>query len=130
MNRRGFLKAILAAGVAPYVSTAAGVLMPIRQRTIWLWGDGIHDDTEALQTLFNGGYVKNAGMATAENFGGRIFVSNGRFLTSATLVLEGQATLQDSLFIGTMKDGPLIEVKEGAKNIQISGNVFEESEPC
>jgi hypothetical protein len=33
MNRRSFLKSILAAGVAPYVVTAAGVLMPVR--TLW-----------------------------------------------------------------------------------------------
>ena len=34
MNRRGFLRgmtAILASRVAPYVSTAAGVLMPVRK---------------------------------------------------------------------------------------------------
>lgn len=31
MNRRGFMKAILAAGVAPYVVTSAGVLMPVRK---------------------------------------------------------------------------------------------------
>jgi hypothetical protein len=31
MNRRGFLKSILAAGVAPYVVTSAGVLMPLKQ---------------------------------------------------------------------------------------------------
>ena len=30
-TRRAFLKSILAAGVAPYVITAAGVLMPVRQ---------------------------------------------------------------------------------------------------
>lgn len=30
-TRRGFLQAILAAGVAPYVSTAAGVLMPVKK---------------------------------------------------------------------------------------------------
>lgn len=30
MNRRGFLKGILSAGVAPYVVTSAGVLMPVR----------------------------------------------------------------------------------------------------
>ena len=29
MNRRGFLRSILAAGVAPYVVTTAGVLMPV-----------------------------------------------------------------------------------------------------
>ena len=33
MNRRGFLQAILAAGVAPWVITKAGVLMPVR--AIW-----------------------------------------------------------------------------------------------
>lgn len=31
MNRRGFLKSILAAGVAPYVVTASGVLMPVKK---------------------------------------------------------------------------------------------------
>lgn len=31
MNRRGFMKSILAAGVAPYVVTTAGVLMPVRR---------------------------------------------------------------------------------------------------
>lgn len=30
VDRRGFLKAILASGVAPYVVTTAGVLMPVR----------------------------------------------------------------------------------------------------
>lgn len=31
MNRRSFMQSILAAGVAPYVVTTAGVLMPVRQ---------------------------------------------------------------------------------------------------
>ena len=31
MNRRGFLSSILAAGVAPYVQTTAGVLMPVKK---------------------------------------------------------------------------------------------------
>lgn len=35
MNRRSFLSAILAAGVAPYVVTTAGVLMPVRQRNLY-----------------------------------------------------------------------------------------------
>ena len=34
MDRRGFLKAILAAGVAPYVITTAGVLMPVKKLAI------------------------------------------------------------------------------------------------
>ena len=31
MNRRSFLKSILATGVAPYVVTTAGLLMPVKQ---------------------------------------------------------------------------------------------------
>jgi hypothetical protein len=31
MNRRSFMKSILAAGVAPYICTTAGVLMPVRR---------------------------------------------------------------------------------------------------
>ena len=34
MNRRGFLASILSAGVAPYVVTTAGVLMPVRGRVL------------------------------------------------------------------------------------------------
>lgn len=39
MNRRGFLKSILAAGVAPYVVTTAGVLMPVRDLWRPQWTD-------------------------------------------------------------------------------------------
>lgn len=38
MNRRGFMKAILAAGAAPYVQTAAGVLMPVRKLVVPEYG--------------------------------------------------------------------------------------------
>lgn len=38
MNRRGFLNGILAAATAPYVVTAAGVLMPVRKIALPEWG--------------------------------------------------------------------------------------------
>lgn len=57
MNRRGFLAAALAVGMAPMI-VKAGVLMPVRQLTIpsrfIIHGDGIHDDATALQAFFNG----------------------------------------------------------------------------
>jgi len=36
MNRRSFMQSILAAGIAPYVCTTAGVLMPVRGASILL----------------------------------------------------------------------------------------------
>lgn len=54
-TRRGFLGAILAAGVAP-MFVQSGVLMPSRAvimpeptALLKLWGDGVHDDWAALQ---------------------------------------------------------------------------------
>lgn len=59
MNRRGLLGAALAAAVAP-AFVRAGVIMRPAPRQILrpdgyvLWGDGAHDDTVALQALFDG----------------------------------------------------------------------------
>ena len=39
MNRRGFLSSILASGIAPYVITASGVLMPVRKIITLQWPD-------------------------------------------------------------------------------------------
>jgi hypothetical protein len=73
MNRRGFLKAFGIA--APAIILTPGLLMPVRkilsaeltfvqsgtgataatvQAMLKLWGDGIHDDTAALQALVDG----------------------------------------------------------------------------
>lgn len=56
MNRRGFLQAILASGVAPYVCTAAGVLMPVKKLVVpalefGTWESFRWIETEALDFL-------------------------------------------------------------------------------
>lgn len=71
MNRRSLLAGILAAGFAPAV-VGSGILMPVQRRVI-LWGDGIHDDTEALQQLLAKG--------------GTIHLPAGTFRTTRTLLL-------------------------------------------
>jgi len=126
MNRREFLQAILAAGVAPYVSTAAGVLMPVRKRAIWLWGDGYHDDTEALQALFDGLPVKNVGLATAHNVGGHIHLSRGHFLITSTIFMasNSNSVVRDSYFKCNFQNGPAFAVGEGSKNILLHSNVI------
>ncbi len=59
MTRRGFLKAMLVAAAAPAIVRAES-LMPIYVPKIIvpgdtiLWGDGVHDDTMALQALIDG----------------------------------------------------------------------------
>lgn len=56
MNRRGFLKAILASGVAPYVCTTAGVLMPVKP--LWTPPEAAHEIIEIAE------YVRLSGALT------------------------------------------------------------------
>jgi hypothetical protein len=88
MNRRGFLGGILAAGMAPMVASA-GVLMPVRPAAIILYGDGIHNDTLALQALFDGNkYVfdQRTGMYMEQS--GTIRLSHGSYIVSSPLVVK------------------------------------------
>ena len=41
MDRRGFLKNILVCGIAPYVVTTAGVLMPVRGSKLLTYNRGL-----------------------------------------------------------------------------------------
>jgi hypothetical protein len=63
MDRRGFLKGILAAGVAPYVSTAAGVLMPIRGKTFLQ--DGLIEAANEISISFDIQGIITADLARA-----------------------------------------------------------------
>lgn len=47
MNRRSFIQGILSAGVAPYVVTTAGVLMPVRK--LWTPFSGEFESVQILR---------------------------------------------------------------------------------
>ncbi len=68
MNRRGFLQACLAAATAPYVSTAAGVLMPVRK--VWTAND-LTESTlfQMLEEIWRQGQsISGATALTSANF--------------------------------------------------------------
>jgi hypothetical protein len=133
MNRRGFLKSMLAAGVAPYVVTSAGVLMPVRkiigatpeetfaftqsgsgatartvQDALRLWGDGIHDDTAALQAWLDGKPV-------VDIFGLPVggVLSGGRYRVSKTVYIgphQPDRLITGNIFEGQVKTGPMFHI--------------------
>ena len=88
IERRGFLRAMLAAGMAPAIAKA-GVLMPVRSlyvQPLVLWGDGVQDDTLALQTFLDGGLVlKPDGAAFLGT------MATGTFNLSSVIELRGDA---------------------------------------
>ena len=65
MNRRGFFRLVAGAALAPVVAKVgqAFPLPPI------LWGDGVHDDTAALQALIDGEIVEFADRTIADGCG-------------------------------------------------------------
>jgi hypothetical protein len=84
-TRRGFLGAMLAAAVAP-AFVHGGILMPVRQAIAMpsyvLWGDGLHDDTAALQAAIRGESVV---MADGSVYSG--ILVRGVYRISQTLVI-------------------------------------------
>lgn len=84
MNRRSFFKLTAGAAIASALPLP-GVAAPI------IYGDGIHDDTEALQALLDGKVVEFADPAMADGagwHGAKLRFPQGIFAISDTLRVE------------------------------------------
>lgn len=79
MKKRDFLKSILASGVAIVTIPALA-----NEDLLELYGNGIHDDTDAIQDLLDGHHVKCRN-AIIKRTGGKIDLSGGKFLISRTI---------------------------------------------
>ena len=138
MNRRSFLSAILAAGVAPAV-VGSGILMPVRKIIVpgpdgllgpvgpgpcpegphILYGDGVRDDYAAMQALLDGKRViYEDGTLVA---GGTI--RGLRVRVSKTLRISSNTTIEGCQIISPERE---ILFADGAnsKNIAIINNVL------
>jgi hypothetical protein len=124
-TRRGFLGAMLAAAAAP-AFVKAGVLMPVRKiivpptltaAPLVLWGDGVTDDTAAMQAAIRGEPVINRN-GSKVNQAGTIFLAGGTYRISQTIHLEkGRPPVQvvgGRLDGHSMLGGPLFHVAHGA----------------
>lgn len=123
MNRRSFLKSVLAAGVAP-AFVGSSVLMPVAKilsadgisflqsgagaSPLVLWGDGVRDDTAAMQAWLDGLDV------VVDRYGnplGRVLFG-GTFRISHTLHMGGNQPTRElvqNTFLGpVVNNGPMI----------------------
>jgi hypothetical protein len=88
MKRRSFLAGLLA---APAIVRASS-LMPLYVPPLVLYGDGIHDDTQALSAALTG---KRVSWADGRPVVGAL-VSGGAFLLSDTVQVGSSATLSNA----------------------------------
>ena len=88
ITRRSFIGALIASAAAPAIIRAES-LMPIYVPQLVLYGDGIHDDHDALQGLMDGRRVQDkSGSVYADKDTGLFRVYGGRFLIGGTLILS------------------------------------------
>lgn len=136
MNRRGFLKGILAAGVAP-AFVGSSVLMPVRalltatpadvafvqsgpgatevtwQSALRLYGDGITDDSAAMQAWLDGKKV----LGPDGNVLGAVLIGGNYRIAHTIDIHEGQTLKQilETTMIGPVKDNePMIRYRRTA----------------
>ncbi len=122
MQRRSFLGAMLAGLVAPAIVRTDSLMRPAPLRGMVLWGDGIHDDTVALNDFVRGRPVlRPDGSRLLQQPGGRLYVPAGTYAISSSLVVTNETEMVGSeLKASPDMDVPMIYVPEGVRGARIT----------
>jgi len=101
MSRRAFV------GTTVAVAAAAALPLQSLRAAVPLYGDGVHDDTDALQALFDGHPVRpmQAGMV-ARNENGTVRLLNGSFQMREPIRTNASTNLYSGHCSFRLKDGP------------------------
>jgi len=127
ISRRGFLGAILAAAAAPAIVKSDSLMriMVPRPVLLTLWGDGVHDDAQALQALISGQSVAFQGRAFGPRPDGTIYLPVGTFaMGAAAIVGPGSKLFGNGSTLKALHDGPMLDIKNDDTGVQISGFHF------
>ncbi|MDZ4251092.1 MAG: hypothetical protein U1A72_00785 [Sulfuritalea sp.] len=108
MERRGFLQSILALGVAPWVVTKSGVLMPVRKIVTEFEELTLYEQTiliEQLHTPYRGGkswFMAQEVLRRARN-GEKVLVVGGARTRSLIEELAKPLEVPDTIIYNTLK---------------------------
>jgi len=112
-TRRGFLGAMLAAAMAPAVVKSSSLMKIATPKPLLLtlYGDGVHDDTSALQTLLAGGMVLSKSGLILGKDAGVLCIPSGVFSVTETLKFSRNNVLFENSDIHYKKPVPhLLEI--------------------
>lgn len=127
LSRRGFLGAMLAAAAAPAIVKSDSLMRIVvpRSMLLTLWGDGVHDDAQAIQALVNGQSVMFGGREFGPSPDGSIYFPSGTFAMGAAAVIKSGAKLfGNGSTLKALSTAPMFELKKGTQNVQISDMHF------
>lgn len=131
ISRRGFLKAMLAAASAPAFVKADSLMrlaVPrgamVTPAGLVIWGDGVHDDTAALQAALDGRLVVRP---DGTPFGG--FLGGGTYRVLSPLVIgpafSGRTREGGTIVAQLPEDEPLLRVEKGVEGAVLANLQFE-----
>ena len=122
INRRDFLKAMLATAAAPAIVKLSSI-MPVVQLSdgLILWGDGIHDDTRAIQALLDGGRIVRSSDGILIPNG---YIYGGDFLISETVNISSGNVISGSNFKIKGNVDPYINIPATCKDSLLKFNMF------
>lgn len=123
LSRRGFLGAMLAAAAAPAIVKSDSLMRIVvpKPLLLTLWGDGLHDDAQAIQALINGKSVMFEGREFGPHPGGSVHLPIRTFALWSSLVIgDGSMLHGNGAWLEATHKGPIIEVKPNSKNVVLS----------
>ena len=99
IERRGFLGAMLAVAMAPAIIRAESLMKiapPKIMAAFTLYGDGLHDDTVAINALLAGNLVQTAAGVLLRPDAGRIFLPVGNYAMSSPLITSSNSIKENT----------------------------------
>jgi len=123
MQRRSLLKSILALSAAPAFVRADSLMKIIVPPSFVLYGDGIHDDTAAMQALIRGDMVRNAKGLILHN-SGTVVIPPASYIVSSTITFTRPTEMRGS-YIAVKHKGHafLLDWQRGQSSVML-GNVI------
>lgn len=109
LSRRGFIGGLGAILAAPAIVKASS-LMPVRALVPTLYGDGIHDDTEALNYLFARGRIFTP-TGIIKDWGDGIVIDGGHYKVSDTIQCTRRFHLRNAVFATNDSDKPTLAMR-------------------
>lgn len=131
ITRRGFFGLCAAAGLATLAATTrlGDVAKNLLPQWLILYGDGMHDDTEALQALFNGEQVVTPDGEFIGKRNGVIELRGGAYQIFEPLTLSGEVCIENVHIMGNGNIPYLLKIKSQEAiwpiNVHMSENIFQ-----
>lgn len=123
LSRRGFLGAMLAAAAAPAIVKSDSLMRVVVPRPVLLtlWGDGVRDDSQALQALVDGQAVMYQGREFRPGGDGVVHFPAGTFAVGSAVALASGAKLfGNGVQLRALHKGPMLDlVTRNAQDVYI-----------